>query len=287
MRFQEGSAAAGGSSATGRPSYFTPVKKHEDDCIRALHQTSPEGQKVDRTKGYRIHINTLFFSDEFNKRSGVYEVSANGHVIGINDDDLRDREIYIVRDVEDVIALMKKGNPKRLKDSKVIFGNESADWLDFCIPFNRPHRYQKLVERAIAAKSEDELPFALMEIRTMEGRVFRGFSPAKGSSIPAERIPFGRDDRGKKREIEPSADVRNRHNTHVMWAFQDPDHFLVMGVVRHNTFKGDFKTVEYLNVRIDHEGQLRKVDMENLEKEAKAAMAARAGKPPKAAPSGP
>ncbi len=287
MRFHEGSSVAGGSSGVGARSYFAPVKKHDDDCIRSLHKPSPEGQKVDRTKGYRIHINTREFSSEFNKRSGVYEVNQDGYVTAINDPDLKDREIYVVKDVKDVVALMVKGNPRHLKDSKVIFGNESVDWLDFCIPLNREDRYRKLVDRAIAAKSEDELPFALLHIRTTEGRVFRGFEPQAGSNIPATRIPYGRDDRGKKREIEPSADVKNRHNTHVMWGFQDKGDYLVMGVVRHNTFKGDFKTIEYLNVTVDHAGQFQKVDMDNLEKEAKAAVAARRGSGPESAPSGP
>lgn len=287
MRLQEGSVAAGGSSGSGRSSYFTPVKKHEDDCIRALRRDAPEGQKIDRTKGYRIHINTREFSSEFNKRSGVYEIGNEGHVIGINDDDLRDRETYVVKDVQDVIALMKKADGKRLVDSRVIFGNESIDWNDFCIPFDMPDRYRKLAKRAINAKGENELPFALLEIHTTKGRVFRGFSSLSNSSIPAQRIDFGRDKRGIVREIEPSADVKNRHNTHVMWGFQDADTYLVMGVVRHNTFEGDKRTIEYLNVSIDHPGQFEKTSMENIRKEARAYMGMTGQKGPKAEPSAP
>lgn len=287
MRLQEGSAAAGGSSGTGRTSYFTPVKKHEEDCIRALHRPAPVEQKIDRTKGYRIHINTRQFSSEFNKRSGVYEVSAEGHVIAINDPDLKDREVYVVKDIQDMIALMKKADGKRLSDSKVIFGNESIDWKDFCIPFDMPARYRKLTARAITAKGEDELPFALMEIHTTKGRVFRGFSPQAGSNIPASRIDFGRDKRGIIREIEPSADIKNRDNTHVMWGFQDAGTYLVMGVVRHHTFEGDRRTIEYLNVSVDHPGQFQKASMENIRREARAYRGMAPEKGPKAAPSGP
>lgn len=268
MQFRSGLISTAGSSAAGQGATFTPTGGHEENCLRPLYRSSPGYQKVDRAKGYRIHLNVMSFSELFNDPAGVYEISEGGR-LRIRDEDIRDRERFAVSNITDIIRLMKKGDRERLMKSVVIFGNRSVDWIDFCIiQGSTSQRFIDLSKRQLDPEAPHNFPFCVMEVHNPKTKHFAYFPTRREKVITGENVLTKVQRRALGYDIAPSIDVRG-DGKWLLEAVAEEGHYLVMGLVRARLFRGDYKDTCYLNVTMTSRDQVAKVNIANLAAEAR------------------
>jgi hypothetical protein len=253
-----------GSSGKGTPSYFKPVRKHDDDCIVPLRPVENRKAPVDRTKGYQINLNTAQFSDVFNQRSGVYSVRRDGSIEKLLDEDMRDRETFVVREVQDLVKFIGKADFGRIRDSRVVFQNNAVDWDEFFIRAGTPSRLKNLVERLEAHKKGTEPLFATLEVTTT---AYHNPQPGRGGKVPRapiDSIEIGRDARGMRAFARIDVYVDERNNSYVRDALLKPDTYLVMGEVRHKMLEHNNSTTHYLNITVTDSRQVMPVNIANI-----------------------
>lgn len=257
VHYNKGSVSTQGNTSPGiRPHFATnPDEKHEDACLWKFREPSQSVEDIDPTKGYRIHLNTLEYSDLFNVPSGVYE---NGKIL---DPDMHGRERLVVKGIHDLVTLLEKGEWDRINDSVIIHRNEKFMWDDFCIHDGKWRRIFSLLERQ-KERPKDSPPMCLMQIKTDNVHAFRGYGKQEVPSRPV--LMYERDERGKKQEIRTTVHIKNRDNTHVMGAFTHPGSYFVLAPVKYNLFEGDYKTIHYFNIDVTNIEQVTEANIENI-----------------------
>ncbi|OIN87420.1 MAG: hypothetical protein AUJ12_01405 [Alphaproteobacteria bacterium CG1_02_46_17] len=125
-----------------RPNNRKDNPGHASDCISDLRMNEdrdPKPDNKDYSKGPIIYINSL--ADEFNKLAGkrfkfgrkaLFEEDEEG-VLRFRDADLADRERFSVKTPHDLFRIMKRLDPVRLKDSRIIYGSSVAKWDHFLV----------------------------------------------------------------------------------------------------------------------------------------------------------
>lgn len=274
-RHKGGQRSRGGSSGTGQHAHFA-VTRHQKDCVDYLRHADAKTQTIDRTKGYRLHLNTMDFSSVYNKRSGAYDVSQNGRIT-ISDPDLKDRESFAVNDLKELIKFLNWADPKRLKDTVVIFKNKKLDLDEVLVDMSDPYQVAALADRAHARRKGEVPPFALLKLDLK-----RGFTQAKwGKSDPVPLEPFdaGVTKANRKREVHLQIYVDNRDIRDVLGSKGE---ILMLVMVRHGVRSDKNAALrDWLNVKIDDHRQIQYTKfIEN-------APAPASGRAAKAAPSGP
>lgn len=253
-RLKSGRSSQAGSSAPGTSSYFT-VARHKKDCVEYLRHADPSTQKIDRTKGYRLHLNMSAFSDVFNDRSGVYEISEGGRIT-INDPDLRGRESFAVNDMKELVAFMNWADPKRLADTVPIFRNKKLDWGQFFVDMSDPAQAASLADRAKAREKGEEPPFALLKIETM--RSYVGHRWGKVDPLPLDPFDAGETKARRKREVYLQVWLDAQDVPGVRWGFHDKGEHYVLCTVRHGLRKDNGPTVrDWVNVSIRDPRQIQ------------------------------
>ena len=264
VREQGAEDSLAGSSAKGRGAFFTPEKQHDADC--ALKKQTPSKKprtKIDHTKGYRVHVDTSQFSELFNVQSGVYDVTKGGRIASV-DPDLKNRESYRVKSAADFIAFIEKADPKRLNDSVIIFRNKAWKWEEVCIRYGKEARFKEVVERAKKA-DPSEMPLVLMQVDHPSMR-WGEFKKPFTTIRSEEFIPHGRDDRGFKRRIIPTIEVVNGSTYGLAMTFSKAGSVFVMGLLKVETWTGDYITEDQAIVRVDRAAQVANVNIANLSK---------------------
>lgn len=262
VHYRSGSFSIAGSSFGGRSAHFVtnPDQKHGESCLWELRDPGQSIEEIDPSKGYRINLNTQWYSDIYNNASGVYGRGPGGR-IEILDRNIKDRERLVIKTAAEMANFVKKGNFARVADSVVIFRNRPYRWKEFFIhEGNNTQRFEDLVSRARMAPLK-ELPACMMEFKTEKVQVlYKSFS-TEVKSIP---IKLPRTD-GKPREIQPTLDFRGCADMRALVSFEAPSRsFFVMGQVRHNRFDGDHKIIDYLNMRILTADQMVEVAVRDL-----------------------
>lgn len=294
VHFNGGTISTAGSSAGGvSPHFVTDAGEKHADCLWEFQDPSQNQKDVDYAKGYRLHINTAKFSSLFNQRSGVYEISENGRK-RLNDPDMRDREIFVIRKAEDIVKFLMKADTARINDSKVVFQNNDVTWEQFFVRAGKRTRLLDLVERLEAHRPGTEPLFAAVEVtttayhdpfprrhKTENGKkTFHKVPPA-----PIDRIEIGKDARGKKAYVQFAIYIDERDNTHDRDAMLAPDTYLVMGEVRYKKCEYPNSTYHRLNIKVTDGRQVVPVNIENIHQTRMAARQRRdrkSGQEPKA-----
>ncbi|PZQ44892.1 MAG: hypothetical protein DI551_09150 [Micavibrio aeruginosavorus] len=268
MRVQEGAPSQGGSSIAAPKSYFTPRAGHDDDCVRKL-RLAPDSDinvlsapKIDRKKGYRLHLNTAGISEEYNSRSGAYDISEGGRIT-ITDPDLRAREAFGVRNIQELKAFMDRAKPERLADTKVIFRNIAVNWQDFYIQAkDDPYGLSLLADRAMKRQKGELPPFVLLEVATTRNFHQGRFDPS--APAPIDAIDVSSNKRGARpRFIQLQIWLDGRQNTDIVKSFSEAGTFLVYGLARHHRHETKSKIVDTLNITIRDNGQVIRKNIEN------------------------
>ncbi len=220
---------------------------------------------VDKTKGYQLNINTQNFSELFNVASGVYEVKPNRKT-KILDEDLRDRETFVIKSVGDIVKVMERGEFDRLQKSRVVFRNKAVDWQDFFIHYAKEDRYSILLKRLQKRKPGDDQIFCVMEIVTdkMHGAGFGYRKP-----VASQRIAIGKNDRGGTIYIAPQVFLNNDSDMYVRDSLLKPGSHLVMGIVRLHTKEGDRATFHNLSITVTDRAQVMDISIQDIHNEAK------------------
>lgn len=257
VHYNDGSVSTLGNTAPGRKPHFVTQahEKHEEDCLWKFREPSQSVENIDPAKGYRIHLNTLEYSDLFNVPSGVYE---KGKIV---DPDMHGRERLVMKTARDFDMLLEKGEWDRINNSVIIHRNEKFLWDDFCIHDGKWRRIFGLLERQ-KERPKDSPPVCLMQIKTDRPYSFRGYGKQEVPSRPV--LMYERDERGKKQEIRTTVNIKNRHNTHVMNAFTAPGSYFVLAPVKYKLFEGDFKTIHYFNIDLTNIEQVSEMNIENV-----------------------
>lgn len=262
VHYRSASPSIAGSSFGGRSAHFVtnPEQKHGESCLWELRDPSQSFQEIDPSKGYRIHINTQWYSDLYNNASGVYGRGPGGRIEILNRD-LKGREKLVVKTAAQMADFVKKGNFPRVADSVVIFRNRLYRWNEFFIHAgNDTRRFEDLVSRARSAPKK-ELPACMMEFKTGDVQILYRSSSKEVKAIPIKLPRTG----GKPREIQPTLDFRGCADMRALVSFEAPKRsFFVMGQVMHNRFEGDYKTIDYLKMRILTADQMVEAAVRNL-----------------------
>lgn len=263
VHYSGGSQSIAGSSLKGQSPYFAtnPGSSHADDCKWDLKKHAGAAPAIDRTKGYRVHINTQGYSDLFNNASGVYARNNAGVVI-TRDADLKDRERVVVHGVRDLVRFLETADPARVAQSRVVYRNNVVDWDDFFFRYGKPRRYVELAKDLSAASKNAEPRFGLFEIRTDKMYYIKG---CKSFDISSDEIPTDvMDEDDRVVSIRPVIKIPARRDKVFPQFEGGAGHFLVLGQVYLNRFEGDLKTIDYLNIRATQPEQIEQANIENI-----------------------
>jgi hypothetical protein len=254
-RLKSGGASRGGSSAPNTTPPHFAVARHKKDCVDYLRHSTPSTQKVDRTRGYRLHLNMSAFSDVFNDRSGVYDISQGGRIT-INDPDLQGRESFAVNDMKELVAFMNWADPKRLADTVPIFRNKKLDWGQFFVDMSDPAAAASLADRAKARKKGEAPPFALLKIETT--RSYVGHRWGKVEPLPLDPFDGGATKARRPRDVYLQIWLDKQDMPGVTWGFHGKGEYYVLGTVRHGLEKENGpRKRDWVNVSIQDPRQIQ------------------------------
>jgi hypothetical protein len=253
-----------GSTFKGRSAHFalSPGQKHDAGCEIPTRPSYERHVIPNRMKGYRIHINTLQYSELFNNESGVYGRGPNGR-IEIRDPDMRDRERKVINTAAELVEFLKVADYKRINDSRIVFKNQPLDWDEFFVRPNQDkghERFVELLERLEGLKKGEET-FCAMIVRVEKGKTLN-FSDR---TVKGMRLPIARkSDDGVSETIAPQIFINNMNNTHLTWGFQQPGDYLVMGVPTLKTRDYHNDRMHYMGVRVENPDAVQRVDLQEI-----------------------
>ncbi len=277
--YRSASPSVMGSTFRGRQAHFAlkPGGKHDEGCDILSRPAYERHLIPDRTKGYRIHINTREYSETFNDAAGVYGKGPNGR-IQITNPDIRDRERIVIKGADGLINFFKNADPARVADSKIIFRNRAIGMEDFFIRRSldgkNVSRFTRLLERL------EKMPDGEETLCAMVVPVKRGTTlgpqrrTVKGEMV---KIP-SRQTADMPESIVPEIYARNRSTTHILWGFEQPGDYLVMGVPRLRTNDGDVRRFHHISLTLDDPKGFARIDLKEILKNNSEAQARRARK---------
>ena len=269
LRYHPQRPSGGGSSGAGAGGYLSPEKPARKK--KAEDEPAKPRAKPERFTGYCIRINTADYSPEFNQKSGVYEVSEHGRLSG--PDIKRKLKNFPVRNVREIVDLIRFGDTKLLANSEVVFQNNSLSWKQFCIRMGTPSRQLDLVERLQQRKPGQEPVFALVEIRTTarhdpkpDWNTKDAKKRGKVPRAPIDPVEIKNEDNGKKTTIRYDVYIdEQRADGHAKYSLHEAGSYFVLAEVRHKQ-QG---SVHYLSMKVTHESQIIAVNIENLDRDAR------------------
>lgn len=273
LRYVRGRPSSGGSSGVGASGYLSPKntvrKKKEPDELEKIRA------KPEPFTGYRILINTADYSPTFNQNSGVYDVSEYGRLT--SPDVPRKLKNVTVRSIKDIVDLMRFGNREFLEKSVVIFQNNEIGWEQFCIRMDTPSTQLKLLKRLQQHSAGTEPVFALVEIH-VKGRhdptpVWNKKDPNKRRKVPPvplDPITIKTEEEGKKVTIQYSVYIDDqRADKNAKYSIYEAGSYFVLAEVRYNPPRSEYGGVHYLNLKVTHEDQIMRVNIENIDRDSK------------------
>ena len=263
-----------GSNFGEVPAHYTtvPNSPHADICetTRRREISLPDRNKIDRTKGFRIHLN-LF-------RSGVIEnlnnefgpAAGNGpygrdrfkaRLIGPEAETLRQMETFAVNRIDDLIEFLSKKEVSRIKESRVIHRNASIPFSDFVLSYdpdleNGIHKKFIRFLRGVNKWGKKSQP-VMMEIitdRSYGGRSLKYGEPilSRPIVIPPER------EGGKPVIIRPQLISRSYE---MDWTFTQPGKYLAVGRATMERAE-TLDAIEYIiSMRVAEGKQVKKADL--------------------------
>ncbi len=260
IRFREGSVSVRGSSEAGRRGHFAlfPGGHHDAGCEV---EKSPQYRRplpIDKTKGFRIHINTSGYSDVFNEKSGVYDG-------GSLPPELRVREPISIKSAAELVTLLERAHARgefdRINGSIVIFRNKSLSWQEFLVRPDRTGngRVAALVDRL---ESPDSPHICAIVLDNQTPKQF---------SWDDREIEF-RDvymKRGHRRErARLFVSIPDARNTILNTAFSEAGSYLVLGMPTMRSYDTKKGPVHFLNIKVDRLDALTPFNPASLRKAA-------------------
>lgn len=266
VHYSQGSQSIAGSSLNGQSPYFAtdPKAQHADDCEWGLKKKVNPPRFVDKTKGYRVHINVQGYSDLFNSASGAYARDAKGRIVA-QEKDLKDRERVVIHNVSDFASFLQKKDMDRIAKSRVVFRNQVLDWNDFFFRYGKPSRYKSLAEELSTRSKNTEPRFGLFEVRTIKPDyiIRNGLYDIACEDVPNQDICPN----GNPYYIRPSISLRKGNDTMAITQFEGFEHrFLVLAHVKANRVEEDHRTIDYLNLVVTKSSQIMAADVEEIYK---------------------
>lgn len=268
VRFRHRTESTAGSSFGGRRGHFAlfPGGHHRHGCEIETRKQYVRPLNVDKTRGYRIHINTRHYSDAFNDHAGVYGRGPDGRT-AILDPDFRDREIYRINSVRDLVALLGRGEIGRLNDSKLVFRNQALTWNEFFIRADRRHnrhpRFINLLNRLEGAREQET--YCAMVVDTDKPL----HASHKNPFLKFSDIHIARNN-GLVETIRPAVHVRNADDYRLREMFYKAGTYLIMGVPRLSVFDTRFGRVHTIQIALDSQDAAIAFDIHDVARQAKA-----------------
>ncbi len=246
----------------GRQAHFVtdPGSRHGETCLLPPRPQDGRATEYDDTLGWRIHINTLDYSDQFNLAAGPYERDEEGR-LRLKNPALKTHRPVAVTDVKHIATLIRRGQFDRLRASLVMMADRAQPlaWDEFLIRYMRGgdegYRYKGLMNRLAWGGRQP----AVLEIVT-EG----------GGGRCVESQPVRTLQRGLRLDIIPRVWLDNRDDTRVMGSMTGAGRYLVLGVPRlSQQFEGRKGLVRYLNISVTDRRQVMPADIDRLMEEGR------------------
>lgn len=160
VHYCSGSQDICGSSLKGTSPHFktNPGQEHAPNCLigMQIHEADHNGH-YDMNAGYRIHLNTGPLFLDFGKAAekiGTLYSRKDDHKININDVGLRSMQPISVRNINDLMTLMQKGDSYRLQNAKVVWRHRAVDWKNFLIDMTKPQSEGNVID-TLASKFDE------------------------------------------------------------------------------------------------------------------------------------
>lgn len=281
MRVQGETISVAGSAAKGRDNFFTPVRRHEEDCsLSTAHARAnlPERKKTDSKKakrGYLFTINTMEHSDDLPVPSdGPFTISKGGRVLAVKDE-FKGLKRVNVASPQQIVDIMARGEKELLVESWFAFRNLAQSYADTVLLSDRPATWQRFADRmprmrTLLKSDERRAPFALMEFTTEKSVDFyhkHQFQP----TVLGKQI-FTTSD-GVPHVIHPQVKIMADGGMDLKWAFREPGTFFVLGEVIGGTYqrRGADLINTFMTLRVTDPTQILSVNKENIRALAEAA----------------
>lgn len=282
VNFAPARESKGGGNLSGNVAHFrtNPGQSHADDCAigrkRELAEHDTDESAVDKTRGFRINLNTfnaetvrdLNLTRRFNTASGPYErESATKVRIKEQAQDLKHLESYAAEGVEDLIAFLKSKDFDRIKDSVIIHRDFVIPWKHFMLSYgggnDRESRNAKfknfasyMLDRGLKAAP------VLMEVIT--NKPYYRSTLKENPAVKSTSIPISRDQRTQQISwLLPRIYLDNLKTTHFDFIFDKPGKYLVLGMARVHK---DGSNV-YLSVSVTDPRQIKAADLAEIRAE--------------------
>jgi hypothetical protein len=272
VHFHRGSATiCGQADLRGSSPHFStnPKQEHGKDCLWPFLETD-EGRpshSYDDSAGFRLHLNTLTYSELFNGRAHHYQRDQDKKLV-VNDEALKAMRPFSIKSVDDLVSFISKGAFERLRNSRILHNGWDLKWDEFFVRYARGPK--PVHARHIALwHSLRGLPPRTAQPVLMEFNVASGVVPtdlfAQHLTVPSKSIFVRRDEQGRKHFIRPTAYLDNKDDTRVMHGFADAGRYLVMGAARlGKPFKGKGTVMHPLNIKVTDTRQFKQIDIAEL-----------------------
>lgn len=245
--------------------HTNPGQKHED-CPLPERDHGNGKTKVDKSKGYRIHINTLSHSVTFNRYSGVYRLGGHGE-LEIDDPDFKDMETVSIKSAEDLVDLMSKGEFKRVNDSIVIFDNSAIAWKEFMAFLQKPERYAAILRHLQFGQRATLGRPVLIEMET--AKVISGDLFSKSTLVNGKSVLISKSASGFREYVVPGIKLVHNNNTIMGDLFNRAGKYLILGIPQLNTKDGAGHRTHFFNITVNDAQQVHFGGMDDVIKLAK------------------
>ena len=263
---RRGRDTVAGDNLYGPSDHFatSPGKEnnHDESCEWPERIESKSQSKKDKSRGFKLHLNTSGYVDEFNEGAGkVYTRDEDRHIITLKHD-LKTRESKSIESALDVIGFIQKNKLSRVRDSVVIHRDHVLGWDEFFIRYDRSSEagQERLADLVRRVREEGPQP-CLIEFNIHAGVSVSPF--AKMPPIKSMNTDIGRDQYNRRHTVTPLAMIKTS-NTLVREAFSQAGSYLLMGYVHHKMFEHDHQTNHVLRMDLTDSSQIAKVDLKEV-----------------------
>lgn len=283
VHFVPASESKGGGNIPGSRAHFAtnPGQKHDEKCFveqkRELNQSEKAESEVDKSKGFRINLNSfsrtvtadLNLSERFGVASrGPYQRESRIKTrIKASEQDLKHLESVSISNVGDMIEFLKSKDPERIAQSVVIHRDFKLPWRYFMLsynPQNNDHKKFKLFVSAMRDHGQTLQP-VLMEI--IVDKRHTPESIRVNNCVKSKAI-FSQRQEGQPEWIMPRIYMEHR-NGKSPYVFLDPGRYLVLGIAKLKTIKERGQLNHYLSISVSDDRQIQRADLPEIRAENK------------------
>lgn len=251
-----------GDNLGGSSAHFRSLSTHDSSCSWEIKPGSKAKSKIDKTKGYKFHWNSLARPTRSRRSVGHVYVRGEDHKIQTLVADLSDRQSKNFSSLDELVTEIIKSDLLRLKDSVVVRHNHIIPWDEFLVRYQRPNEVvNRFAQLANALQITRSRP-ALVEIFNTEA-VNPSSRSRQGLCAVSREVFLYEDHAGRPNYLIPKVWLDSRE---VENAMRTKGSYLILGQARlgRESHEMPDRVNHFLNISVASQGQIKKLALKDI-----------------------